>query len=165
MTADTAAADAVGTVDTDRIEAIASALDLRRPNREALESIAWTSWHHFASGRPAPFEGVVDSATGVGKTYIMASALDYFAGSGTRNFAIVCPGRTILNKTVEQFTAGSERSLLGGMDVEPVVVTADNFDSAAMRALMDDEDEVKLYVFTVQSLVRPTTKVGKRTHK
>ena len=153
------------TVDTDRIDAVASALDLRRPNREALESIAWTSWHHFASGRPAPFEGVVDSATGVGKTYIMASALDYFAGEGARNFAVVCPGRTILNKTVEQFTAGTERSLLGGMEVTPVVITAENFDTAAMRAQMDDEGEVKLYVFTVQSLVRPTTKVGKRTHE
>lgn len=152
-------------VDTDRIEAISSALDLRRPNREALESIAWTSWHHFASGRPAPFEGVVDSATGVGKTYIIASALDYFAGEGTRNFAIICPGRTILNKTVEQFTASTERSLLGGMDVQPVVVTAENFDSAAMRARMDDDAEVKLYVFTVQALVRPTSKVGKRTHE
>lgn len=155
----------LATVDTDRIEAIASSLDLRRPNREALESIAWTSWHHFASGRPAPFEGVVDSATGVGKTYIMASALDYFAGDGTRNFAVICPGRTILNKTVDQFTAGTERSLLGGMDVKPVVVTAENFDSAAMRAQMDDDDEVKLYVFTVQALVRPTSKVGKRTHE
>lgn len=157
--------DDLETVDTDRVEAIASALDLRRPNREALESIAWTCWHHFASARPAPFEGVVDSATGVGKTYIIASALDYFAGEGMRNFAVVCPGRTILNKTVEQFTAGTQRSLLGGMDVEPVVITADNFDTPAMRARMDDEDEVKLYVFTVQSLVRPTSKVGKRTHK
>lgn len=156
--------DEIG-ADTDRIEAIASALDLRRPNREALDSIAWTSWHHFASGRGAPFEGVVDSATGVGKTYIMASALDYFAGEGARNFAVVCPGRTILNKTVEQFTPGTPRSLLGGMQVEPVVITADNFDTAAMRAQMDDEDQVKLYVFTVQSLLRPTTKVGKRTHK
>lgn len=153
------------TVDTDRIEAIASSLDLRRPNREALESIAWMSWHHFASGRAAPFEGVVDSATGVGKTYIIASALDYLAGEGLRNFAVVCPGRTILNKTVEQFTAGTDRSLLDGMDVEPVVITADNFDTAAMRARMDDADQVKLYVFTVQSLVRPTSKVGKRTHK
>ncbi len=155
----------LATVDTDRIEAIASALDLRRPNKEALESIAWMAWHHFASGRPAPFEGVVDSATGVGKTYIMAAALDYFAGDGIRNFAIVCPGRTILKKTVEQFTAGTQRTLVAGMDVEPVVVTAENFDTAAMRALMDDDDEVKLYVFTVQSLVRPTSKVGKRTHK
>lgn len=157
--------NALTAVDTDRIESIASTLDLRRPNREALESIAWTSWHHFASGRPAPFEGVVDSATGVGKTYIMAAALDYFAGEGLRNFAVVCPGRTILSKTVEQFTAGTQRSLLGGMDVEPVVIAADNFDTPAMRAHMEDADEVKLYVFTVQSLVRPTSKVGKRTHK
>lgn len=152
-------------VDTDRIEAVASALDLRRPNREALESIAWTTWHHFATGKPAPFEGVVDSATGVGKTYIIAAALDYFAGEAVRNFAVICPGRTILNKTVDNFTAGSSRSLLDGMEVEPVIVTADNFDTPAMRAEMDDEDAVKLYIFTVQSLLRPTSKVGKRTHK
>jgi type III restriction enzyme len=152
-------------VDTDRLEAVSVSLDLRRPNREALESIVWMSWHHFASGRPAPFEGVVDSATGVGKTYIIAATLEYFAGEGVRNFAVICPGRTILNKTVDNFTAGSSRSLLAGMEVEPVVVTAENFDTPAMRALMDDPDEVKLYVFTVQSLLRPTTKVGKRTHK
>ena len=160
-----AATPVVPDVDADRIERVASSLDLRRPNREALESIVWTSWHHFASGRSAPFEGVVDSATGVGKTYIMAAALDYLAADGVRNFAIVCPGRTILNKTVEQFTAGTGRSLLAGMDVEPVVITAENFDTAAMRAQMDDEDHVKLYIFTVQALVRPTSKVGKRTHK
>ncbi len=153
------------TVDVDRIEAVSSSLNLRRPNREALESIVWMSWHHFASGHPAPFEGVVDSATGVGKTYIIAAALDYLAGQGIRNFAIICPGRTILNKTVDNFTAGNARSLLRGMEVQPVVVTADNFDTPAMRAHMDDPDEVKLYVFTIQSLLRPTSKVGKRTHK
>ena len=159
------AAEELATVDLDRIEAVSSSMDLRSPNREALESIVWMSWHHFASGRPAPFEGVVDSATGVGKTYIIAAALDYLAGQGIRNFAVICPGRTILNKTVDNFTAGSARSLLGGMEVEPVVITAENFDTAAMRAQMDDPDEVKLYVFTVQSLLRPTSKVGKRTHK
>ena len=153
------------TVDLDRVDAVASSMDLRRPNREALESIVWMSWHHFASGHAAPFEGVVDSATGVGKTYIIAAALDYLAGQGIRNFAVICPGRTILNKTVDNFTAGSPRSLLGGMEVEPVVITAENFDTPAMRTEMDDPDEVKLYVFTVQSLLRPTTKVGKRTHE
>ena len=81
-----------GEVDIDRIESASARLDLRRPNREALESIAWMSWHHFASGHHAPFEGVIESATGVGKTYIIAGALDYFAAQGIRNFAVIAPG-------------------------------------------------------------------------
>lgn len=153
-------------VDEDRVEAISSTLDLRRPNREALEAIAWRTHHHFdASGKPAPYECVIDSATGAGKTYVLAATLEYFAAEGVRNFAVVTPGRTILKKTVENFTAGNQRSLLGGMSVEPVVITSENFTSPAMRAAMDDPEQVKLFVFTVQALIKPSTKVGKKTHE
>jgi type III restriction enzyme len=153
-------------VDQDRIEAIAAALDLRLPNREALEAIAWRTHHHFdTEEKPPPFECVIDSATGAGKTYVLAAAIEYFAAEGVRNFAVVTPGRTILAKTVENFTAGSERSLLGGMAVEPVVVTSENFTSAAMRTAMDDPEQVKLFVFTVQALTKPSTKLGKKTHE
>ncbi len=153
-------------VDADRIEAIAAGLDLRLPNREALEAIAWRTHHHFdVEGSPPPFECVIDSATGAGKTYVLAATIEYFAAEGVRDFAVITPGRTILGKTVENFTAGTERSLLGGMTVEPVVVTSENFASAAMRAAIDDPDQVKLFVFTVQALTRPSTKLGKRTHE
>jgi type III restriction enzyme len=153
-------------VDEDRIEAISSTLDLRLPNREALEAIAWRTHHHFdTEGAPPPFECVIDSATGAGKTYVLAATLEYFAAEGVRDFAVVTPGRTILAKTVENFTAGSERSLLRGMDVEPVVITSDNFASPAMRAAMDDPEQVKLFIFTVQALTKPSTKLGKRTHE
>lgn len=153
-------------VDGDRIEAISSMLDLRLPNREALDAIAWRTHHHFdTEGQPPPFECVIDSATGAGKTYVLAAALEYFAAEGVRNFAVVTPGRTILAKTVENFTPGSERSLLGGMDVEPVVITSENFTSPAMRAAMDDPGQVKLFVFTVQALTKPSTKLGKKTHE
>jgi type III restriction enzyme len=153
-------------VDEDRIEAISSTLDLRLPNREALEAIAWRTHHHFdTEGKLPPFECVIDSATGAGKTYVLAAALEYFAAEGVRNFAVVTPGRTILSKTVENFTAGSERSLLGGMDVAPVVITSENFTSPAMRAAMDDSEQVKLFVFTVQALTKPGTKLGKKTHE
>ncbi len=153
-------------VDQDRIEAISSTLDLRLPNREAVEAIAWCTHRHFdVEGRPAPYECVIDSATGAGKTYVLAGTLEYFAAEGVRNFAIVTPGRTILKKTVENFTPGSQRSLLGGMDVEPVVITSENFTSPAMRAAMDDPERVKLFVFTVQALTKPSTKLGKRTHE
>ncbi len=87
-------------------------------------------------------EAVVDIATGVGKTYVLASAIEYLAQDGVRNFAVITPGCTILNKTVGNFTAGHPKSLLGGMDVHPVVITSDNFKTPAMRAAMDDPDQV-----------------------
>jgi len=153
-------------VDEDRVEAIFSTLELRQPNREALEAIAWRTHDHFdTQGMPPPYECVIDSATGAGKTYVLAATLEYFAADGVRNFAVVTPGRTILKKTVENFTAGNERSLLGGMETQPVVITSDNFTSPAMRAIMDDPEQVKLFVFTVQALTKPSTKLGKKTHE
>lgn len=149
----------------DHIEAIAARLDLRQPNKEALESIAYEITRHFEiDGLPPPFEAVADVATGVGKTYVLAAAIDYLAVDGIRNFAVIVPGRTILSKTVANFTPGHAKSLLGGMDVRPVVITSDNFATAAMRASMDDPAQVKLFIFTVQALLRPSTKVGRKTH-
>jgi type III restriction enzyme len=151
--------------DLDLIAAVAARLDLRDPNREALESIAETVGAHFEiDKKPPPFEAVVDVATGVGKTYILAAAIEYFAAQGTRNFAVITPGRTILEKTEGNFTPGHPKSLLGGMEVKPVVITSENFASAAMRSAMEDPDQVKLYIFTVQSLTKPGTKQGKKTH-
>jgi adenine-specific DNA-methyltransferase len=148
-------------VDEDAIEAIAARLDLREPNREALRSVAYmVSQHHDVERRPPPFEGVVDAATGVGKTYIIGAGIDYYAERGHRNFAVVTPGRTILEKTIGNFTPGHPKSLLEGMEAEPLVVTSENF------ATVDhaEPDRVRLYVFTVQSLVRPTGRQGRRTH-
>jgi len=154
-------------VDLDRIAEITSRLDLRLPNREAVESVIFAlSQHYDVEGRPAPFEAVVDSATGVGKTYVLAGLIEYLAGAGlSRNFAVIAPGRTILDKTVANFTEGDPRSLLGPMETRPKVVTADNFATPDMRAAMDDDAVVKLYAFSVQSLLKPTSNVGRRTRK
>jgi type III restriction enzyme len=161
------AADVAGDpVDLDRIEAIAARLDLRQPNKEALESIVSAIAGHFELDRePPPFEGVVDVATGVGKTYVLAAAIEYLAAEGVRNFAVITPGRTILDKTVANFTPGHAKSLLAGMDARPVVITSENFATPAMRAAMDDAEPVKLFIFTVQALLKPESKVGRRTHK
>jgi type III restriction enzyme len=159
----TATEQSRGTLDVDdsAIDAIAARLDLREPNREALRSVAhMLSQHVDVDTRPPPFEAVVDAATGVGKTYIIAGAIEYFAERGHRNFAVVTPGRTILDKTIANFTAGHPKSLLGGMEVEPLVVTSENF------ATVDhaEPERVRLYVFTVQSLTKPAGKQGKKTH-
>ena len=88
-----------------------------------------------------PFEAVIDSATGVGKTYILAGAMELFAiADGVRDFVIVTPGRTILEKTRDNFTPGHPKSLLGPMSFAPVVDHAENFNTPAMRAAMDDDD-------------------------
>ena len=149
------------------IEDVASRLDLRQPNHEALETIAFTAVEHFeVDSGEAPLEVVVDAATGMGKTYILAACIEYFAISGSiRNFAIITPGRTILEKTVGNFTAGHKKSLLDGMSVKPLIITSDNFATPMVRAAMDDPLQVKLFVFTVQALTKPKTKMGRKTPK
>jgi type III restriction enzyme len=151
----------------DALAEIAARLDLREPNRDAVWTInAAVSQHYDVDERQPPFEAVIDSATGVGKTYILAGALELFAGPyDLRDFVIVTPGRTILQKTVDNFTPGHAKSLLAQMSFTPYVVTAENFAAPATRDAMDDDTVVKLYVFSVQSLLKPTSKTGRRTHK
>ncbi len=154
-------------LDDDVIDEIASRLDLREPNKDAVQTIAAeTSQWYDVDERDAPFEAVIDSATGVGKTYILAGAMEYFATArDVRDFVIVTPGRTILEKTRDNFTAGHPKSLLGPMSFRPVVITAENFATPEMRTAMDDESQIKVYLFTVQSLIKPESKVGRKTHK
>jgi type III restriction enzyme len=157
---------AIPLVDSGRIEAIAARLDLRAPNRGAIDSIVKAVAQHYdVDGGEAPFECVVDLATAVGKTYVIAAAIDYFAAEGVRNFAVITPGKTILRKTVDNFTPGHTKSLLAGMEVQPVVITSEDFATPVMRAAMEDDSEVKLFVFTVQALLKPDTETGRKTRK
>jgi type III restriction enzyme len=153
-------------IDRARLDGISARLDLREPNREALESIAGALAQHYeVEGGEPPFEAVVDLATAVGKTYIIAGGIEYLAAEGVRNFAVITPGKTILRKTVANFTPGHGKSLLPGMDTQPVVITSENFATPVMRAAMEDEDQVKLFVFTVQALLKPETETGRKTRK
>lgn len=155
------------TVFENEIAEISSRLDLREPNEEAVRTInAATSQYYDVEEQKPPFEAVIDSATGVGKTYILIGAMELFAGPyGVRDFVIVTPGRTILEKTKNNFTPGHPKSLLEAMSFRPTVITADNFATPAMRAAMEDDSQVKIYLFTVQSLIRPQSKTARKTHK
>jgi len=146
-------------VQEDTLDRIASLLDLREPNKNALLSIA----HCLATGDGGQVEGVVDVATGVGKTYILVGLIDYLAlTAGVRNFVIIVPGRTILRKTIENFTPGARKSLVDKMQVKPVLITMDNFDDAAVREALSDDRKVKVFVFTVQALLEPLAKQKRR---
>ncbi len=133
------------------IDDIASRMDLRVPNRESLEATAKA----FDGASGEPFEVVCDLATAVGKTYLAGGLVEYLAAAGIRNFLIVTPGRTILNKTVANFTDGHPKSILAGMETRPFVITAENFNTGNVAAALRDDGQVKLFVFTVQALVRP----------
>lgn len=78
-------------VDTALLAEIKNRLDLRQPNAAAVESVANVVSHHFdVQEKGTPFECIVDSATGVGKTYVMAGLIEYFAGRdpAARNFLL-----------------------------------------------------------------------------
>lgn len=153
-------------VDTDLLAEIRNRLDLRTPNAQALESVANVVSRHFdVQEKPAPFECIVDSATGVGKTYVLAGLIEYFAGRdpAARNFLLLAPGRTIRDKSIKNFTPGHKKSLTAAMKSRPVVVTADNFKSAAIKNAMDDDTKTKLFIFTVQALTSATGD-GRDTH-
>src|SRR3546814_13173143 len=85
------------------IDDLAARLHLRDPNRRAVAAVADT----LDSAEPTA-EIVCDLATATGKTYIAAGLIDYLAAAGVRNVLIVCPGTTILTKTVNNFTPGHE---------------------------------------------------------
>ena len=152
--------------DENLLDEVAARLDLREPNRRGVESVALRTSDHFdVNDKPAPFECIVDSATGVGKTYVMAGLIEYFAGTDTpaRNFLLLAPGRTIRDKSINNFTPGHPKSLTAAMRARPFLVTSENFNSPATLKAMNDRAITKLYVFTVQALTSRTGD-GRATH-
>lgn len=145
--------------DPSLVESVGHVLDLRKPNQDALDALART-----LDSAEAGTEMVADLATGVGKTYIAAGLLDYLAESGVRNVVIVTPGSTIQSKTIDNLTPG-HRKYLRGLRCNPVVVTLDDLERGTVAAALDDENAFKVFVFTVQSLLRPDTKEARRAHR
>jgi len=160
-------AEARAPLDEGLLAEVDAMLQLRAPNRGAVETLVYELWRHYEQEQHQhSFEGVIDSATGVGKTYVIVAAVEYFARArGVRDFVVVAPSRVVLDKTIEQFTAGGTRSIVDRLSVPVQLVTADTFNSPATASAMDDPDIVKVYAFSVQSLVRPDSLQGRRTHR
>lgn len=154
-------------VDGNLIAEIRRRLTLRDPNALAVESVANViSQHYDVEEGESPLEMIVDSATGVGKTFIMAGIIEYLAGASepARNFLLLAPGRTIRDKSIGNFATGHRKSLRHLLRSHPFVVTKDNFASPATLAVMRDLGRTKLYVFTVQALTSATGE-GRETHE
>jgi type III restriction enzyme len=138
---------------------VAYTLDLRTPNIAALDAIA-----KRLDDAPDGAELVADLATGVGKTFIAAGLLDYLAESGVRNVVIITPGSTIQRKTIDNLTPGHPK-FVRGLRCNPLVITLDDLERGTVAAALGDEDRFKVFIFTVQSLLRPDTKDARRAHR
>jgi len=153
-------------VDSNLLAEVSHRLTLRSPNSLALESVVNViSQHYDVEGGESPLEMVVASGTGVGKTYIMAGIIEYLAGTAdpARNFLLLAPGRTIRDKSINNFTPGHPKSITRFLHSDPYVITKDNFASPATLAVMRDPGRTKLYIFTVQALTSATGD-GRETH-
>lgn len=138
---------------------IAHNLDLREPNRQALEELA-----KALDDAPDGAEFIADLATGVGKTYIAGGLLDYLFESGVRNVVIVTPGSTIQRKTIDNLTPGHPK-YVRGMQSRPMVITLDTFERGEVGIALADESRFKVFVLTVQSLLRPNKEDRRRAYQ
>lgn len=145
------------TYDEALIEEIAARFDLRDPNKNALSAII----KKIEDGRSGYQEMVADLATGVGKTFLMSSLIEYLAQQGVRHVLVVTPGSTIQRKTLANFDAASAK-YVAGADIAPFIVTPDNFQAANVGAVLRNSQRLKVFVFNVQQLIRPTEKVSRK---
>lgn len=145
------------TYDEALIEEIAARFDLRDPNKNALATIV----QRIADGSSGFQEMVADLATGVGKTFLMSSLIEYLAQQGVRHVLVVTPGSTIQRKTLANFDAASAK-YVAGADIAPSIVTPDNFQAANVGSVLRNPQRLKVFVFNVQQLIRPTDKVSRK---
>lgn len=136
---------------------VSSRFDLRPPNQLALEKLVAS----IEAADGTFVELVADLATGVGKTFLMSALVDYLAAQGVRHVLVVTPGSVIQRKTLDNFDEASQKYVPGAEHV-PVIITPENFRAGAVSTALRDPDALKVFVFNVQQLIRPTDKVSRK---
>lgn len=137
------------TYDADLIDDLTTRFDLRSPNARGLDAAVAA-----LAGQTEPSQVVLDMATGVGKTYLLAALLEYAAAHGVRNLLVVLPGKTVRTKTINNFTPGAD-GFITGAEIPKTVITPDNFADSA--AALRDSSTVKLFLLNVHHLVQQDT--------
>lgn len=150
--------------DLDLIESISSDFDLRTPNKEALRKLVFT----LEGDYDPDVMQVLNLATGVGKTYLMAAFMEYLRRQGVGNVVIVTPGKTVQSKTVKNFTPGSGR-YIEGAHVAPDVVTPQDYSpwvtrqNGTPRISYGREVPLLAFIFNIQQLIAPRSEEGSTT--
>ena len=142
------------------LDNIAKKLELRCPNKEAVQKFL----NHYYNSENNPeklSEYILSVATGVGKTYIIAAILNYLAeAEKITNFLIVAPGKIIREKTINNFSLNKPNSLADKLTIKPPhIIDIKNFHTAKTT----DKNQVKLFIFTVQSLTQARGKTARKT--
>lgn len=142
------------TLDQGIIDQIALDFDLRPPNKEGLRQLIIHLTGSFNPQEPL----VLDMATGSGKTYLMAAAVEYFRRQDLRNIMIVTPSLVVQDKTVQNFRLGTHR-YVGGFNVPPSVVSPQAYHEWRMRrtsvAPYHADEPSMVFIFNVQQLIAP----------
>lgn len=161
------------------VNAIASRLSLRQPQRDSLEILA-----HVLEMCPPQKSGDLTEqlakvqevyanvssfdrefvsmcfalATGVGKTRLMGAFMSLlYTQYGVRNFFVLAPNLTIYNKLIADFSPASRKYVLNGLQEfannPPLVITGDNYDSGIdVGSGRLNQDEVTINVFNVAKI-------------
>lgn len=108
--------------DSDLIESISADFDLRTPNKKALRELIFTLDGDYDTN----IMQVLNLATGVGKTYLMAAFIEYLRRQGIGNVVIVTPGKVVQSKTVQNFVPGNDK-YIEGAQVPPDIVTPQDY--------------------------------------
>ena len=150
--------------DSDLLESISAEFDLRAPNKAALRKLVFT----LDGDYDPDVMQVLNLATGVGKTYLMAAFVEYLRCQGVGNVVIVTPGKTVQAKTVANFTPGNKRYITGSQ-VPPDVVTPQDYSAWVTRAngqaplAYGYDTPVLAFIFNIQQLIAPKSLEGE-TH-
>lgn len=143
--------------DQSEIDAIAADFDLRAPNKKALRALIMALTEDDFN--PAITQ-VMNLATGVGKTYLMAAFIEYLRRQGIENALIVTPSLTVQTKTVQNFTEGHRRYIKGAI-VPPDVTTPQDYSAWRSRqngpaTLQFSHDKpVMAFIFNIHQLIAP----------
>lgn len=141
-------------LDRSTIDQIAQEFDLRTPNKEGLRHLIFHLTGDFDPLEPL----VLHMATGAGKTYLMAAAVEYFRRQGMHNVMIVTPSLVVQNKTVQNFTNGTHR-YVDGFPISPDVVSPQSYNAWRLRQVSnifeDHTDPSMVFIFNVHQLVAP----------
>ena len=147
--------------DSALLDSISAEFDLRLPNKEALRKLVYT-----LNGDYDPnVMQVMNMATGVGKTYLMAAFMEYLRLQGVGNVVIITPGKVVQAKTIQNFTHGSPR-YIEGSQVPPEIVTPQDYSAWIARVngtskLSYGRDVPELaFIFNIQQLIAPTDDEG-----
>ncbi|MDN4648379.1 DEAD/DEAH box helicase [Curtobacterium sp. PsM8] len=146
--------------DQDLVAEAAARFDLRKPNQDALDAIV----QELARADGNYVELVADLATGVGKTFLMSSLIDYLAAFGVRHVLVVTPGSTIQTKTIQNFDEAHVKHVAGA-ELAPYVITPESFQKQVVGAALKNPEELKVFVFNVQQLIAPRGELSRKVRQ